>query len=254
MYDLSELFWNASIDEIKRGFVYVDESEAFVCLICGKSFTKGIIYQDENVLYEAEKYTALHLRKEHGSMFEYLLNLDKKITGLTEHQKNLLNLFQQGYSDQEIVKLLEGGSTSTIRNHRFVLREKEKQAKVFLAIMGLLEGKSGKRQKLISVHRTATMVDDRYAITEDENEKVLKHYFKEGLDGGLSAFPTKEKRKLIVLKHIVKRFEANRTYTEKEVNETLKSIFHDYVTIRRYLIEYGFMDRNKDCSAYWLKV
>ncbi len=254
MQDLSELFWNASIDDLKKGYVYLDSDDAYVCLVCGKNFVRGVVYQEDNVFYEAEKYATVHLGKEHGSMFDYLLNLDKKVTGLTEHQKNLLELFQKGCSDQEIVKLLEGGSTSTIRNHRFALREKEKQAKVFLAIMGLLEGRSGKRQKLVSVHRTATMVDDRYVTTQEENEAVLKNYFKDGLDGILSEFPSKEKKKLVVLKHIVKRFEMNRTYTEKEVNEILKSLYPDFVTIRRYMIEYGFMDRNKDGSAYWLKI
>ncbi|WP_236719720.1 DUF2087 domain-containing protein [Neobacillus mesonae] len=33
----------------------------------------------------------------------------------------------------------------------------------------------------------------------------------------------------------------------------LKSIYADFATIRRYLIEYGFMDRSKDCMKYWVK-
>ena len=46
--------------------------------------------------------------------------------------------FYQGKSDKDIQKELEIGSSSTIRNHRFVFREKERQAKVFLALMELL--------------------------------------------------------------------------------------------------------------------
>ncbi len=34
-------------------------------------------------------------------------------------------------SDAEVIERLGGGSASTIRNHRFTLREKEKQAKLF---------------------------------------------------------------------------------------------------------------------------
>jgi len=37
------------------------------------------------------------------------------------------------------------------------------------------------------------------------------------------------------------------------VNEIIKSLIDDYVTVRRYLIEYGFMDRNKDGSEYRVK-
>ena len=40
---------------------------------------------------------------------------------------------------------------------------------------------------------------------------------------------------------------------EKEVNEILKTVYTDYVMLRRYLIELGYMDRNKDGSTYWLK-
>lgn len=254
MKDISELFWSASLEDIKRGYVYNPQNEEYTCLVCGTGFTKGIVYQEDGVFYEAGKYAAVHIAKEHSSMFEYLVNLDKKLTGLTEHQRNLLTYFYNGYSDSEIVKELEGGSTSTVRNHRFTLREKEKQAKVFLAIMELLDSKPARRQKFVSIHRSATMLDERYAITEEENEKTLRTYFKEGPEGPLSEFPTREKKKIIVLKHLTKRFELNRKYTEKEVNEKLKEIYHDYVTIRRYLIEYGFMDRQRDGSLYWVKL
>jgi len=254
MKDISELFWSASIEEIKRGYVYDENKREYICLICGKSFEKGIVYSQDSHFYEAEKMAEVHLTQEHSSMFEYFLNMNKKYTGLTDHQKNLLNYFYQGYSDSEIVQALEGGSTSTIRNHRFTLREKEKQAKIFLAIMGLLENKGSRKQNFISIHRSAEMVDERYAITKEENEKILNKYFIYGLEGPLSEFPLKQKRKLIILRHIVKRFDINKQYTEKEVNQILKEVYDDYVTLRRYLIEYGFMDRNRDGSVYWLKV
>ncbi|GHI00377.1 DUF2087 domain-containing protein [Neobacillus kokaensis] len=97
------------------------------------------------------------------------------------------------------------------------------------------------------------MVDDRYAITVAEKEKVLATYFKKGLEGPLNSFPSKEKRKIIVLQYILTRFELNRMYSEKEINEILKSIHSDFATIRRYLIDYGFMERSKDCTKYWVK-
>lgn len=36
-------------------------------------------------------------------------------------------------------------------------------------------------------------------------------------------------------------------------NEKLKSIYTDFAIIRRSLIDYGFMKRNKDCTEYWIK-
>lgn len=254
MKDISELFWKASVEEITRGYVYDSDNEAYICLICGEAFVKGMIYKDDDLLFEAERYTKYHIDKVHSSMFEYLINLSKKLTGLTDLQKNLLNFFFQGYSDAEIVKEMGGGSTSTIRNHRFTLREREKQAKIFLAIMQLLEGKNSPKENFITIHRGATMIDERYAITEEENEKILKSYFRKGLDGPLSEFPVKkEKRKIAILRHIAKRFQIGEEYTEKQVNEILKDVYEDYVVIRRYLIEYGFMNRERDGSKYWIK-
>ena len=250
MYD-SDLFWNASQEELKSG--YVEEENNYICLLCGKKIEKGIIYQLDNIFYEAERYIRIHIENEHQSVFEYLINLGKKLTGLSEHQNNLLKLFYQGKSDTEIQKEMGIGSSSTIRNHRFVFKEKERQAKVFIVLMDLLKERNKKSIGLIPPHRTAKMVDERYSITENENEKILRNYFPEGMEGPLKTFSMKEKNKLAVLRQIVKRFKANRIYSEKEVNVILKNVYEDFATIRRYLIEYGFMDRKPDCSQYWLK-
>jgi hypothetical protein len=96
-------------------------------------------------------------------------------------------------------------------------------------------------------------VVERYAIKEEERKKVLSTYFKEGIDGKLDVFPSKQKRKWIVLECIIKRFESNRIYSEKEINDTLKVAYSDFAAIRRYLIDFGFMERSKDCTEYWVK-
>lgn len=248
--NVSDLFWNASLEQIKKG--YIEEEDHYLCLLCGKKIEKGIIYPQDGIFYEAEKYMRVHLEKEHESVFQYLINQDKKSTGLSAHQSSILKLFYKGKSDRDIQKELEIGSSSTIRNHRFVFREKERQAKVFLALMELLNEKN-KKSKFITPHKTAKMVDDRYKVTEDENDKILEKYFPDGPRGPLKTFYMKEKNKLVVLKQIAKHFEPNRSYTEKEVNGTLKKVYEDFSTIRRYLIEYGFMDRELDGSKYWLK-
>lgn len=207
-------------------------------------------HNNRELFYEARKAMIHHINEEHQSMFDYLVSMDKKYSGISEHQRDLLLYFKQGLADKEIAHNI-GGSTSTIRNHRFKLKEKEKQAKVFLAIMTLLEKE--KATNFVPFHKGAKMVDERYAVTQEEKEKVLSTYFRQGLDGPLDTFPSKEKRKIIVLQHILTKFDSSKKYTEKEVNEVLKQVFHDYVTIRRYFIEYGFMERSNDGAAYWIK-
>ncbi|WP_018922682.1 DUF2087 domain-containing protein [Salsuginibacillus kocurii] len=248
------LFWDASIDELVQGYTFDEERDLYLCLICNQRFENGAVFQRGSTLYEAKKAVSYHIQDNHNSMFDYLIGMDKKYTGLSEHQKELLQYFKAGLSDKEIVSELTGGSPSTIRNHRFKFKEKEKQAKVFLAIMALLKQEEKEdKQQLIDFHKGATMVDERYAITIEEKEKVLATYFKEGLNGPLTSFPSKEKRKIIVLQQLMRHFQPNQVYSEKEVNTVLESKYSDFATLRRYLIEYGFMDRNKDGTKYWIK-
>lgn len=253
--DLNELFWNSSVSDMKRGYVFDEATQTYICVLCGEQFEDGIIYEVNGKLLEAKKAITSHISQEHNSVFEFLINMDKKYTGLTEHQRELLMMFFEGYKDKDIVNLTGGGSTSTIRNQRFMLKEREKQAKVFLCIMELLNGsrlhkKVSNEESLITIHRGATMVDDRYAITEKERAEVLGTYFNENR---LKNFPVKEKKKIIVLQHILRSFELDFIYTEREVNEKLKEVNEDFVTLRRYMIEYGFMERTRDCKEYWVK-
>ncbi|MED3572573.1 DUF2087 domain-containing protein [Cytobacillus praedii] len=248
---LSETFWNASIEELKRG--YIEENRYYMCLLCGKTTEKGIVYQAEDVFYEAERYMSLHIENEHTSVFDSLIDLDKKLTGLTDHQNRLLRLFYDGKSDAEVQKDTGIGSASTIRNHRFALKEKERQAKLFLTLMELLKEKDNHKPAFIDIHKTARMVDDRYNVTKEENEEILKKFFPEGTNRQLKSFPPKEKQRLVVLRAITNRFKSEKIYGEKEVNQLLNDAYHDYVLLRRYLIEYGFLDRKADGSEYWLK-
>jgi len=250
--DLSELFWSASLVELKNG--YVEQGDRYLCLLCGRQIEKGIIYPEEGVLYEAEKYMRSHIERAHQSVFDYLIDLDKKLTGLTEHQKSLLRLFYQGRSDRQVQAELGIGSASTIRNHRFVLRERERQARLFLATMELLKEKDRYAPGFVNPHQTARMMDDRYNVTEDEREEILRKYFSEGTDGPLKSFPPKEKQRLVLLREIAGRFERGRSYREQEVNQILQAVYHDHVTLRRFLVEYGFLDRKPDGGQYWLKI
>ncbi|WP_096435797.1 DUF2087 domain-containing protein [Alteribacter populi] len=242
-------FWNSTVQEIEKGFV--KEDHGFTCLVCGEVFQEGFIFQKENTLMEAKKAVEVHVQSEHESMTSRLLGLPKKQTGLSDIQKDVLSLLLAGKSDEKIASELEFGSISTVRQYRFKFREKAKQAKVFLALMNAYEESSGKKNDH-SIHKGAKMVDDRWVITEQEEEKVLKNYI-DKQTGKLLQFPGKEKRKIVILKYIISQFEVEQQYKEKEVNELIKRFYEDFATLRRYLIEYGFMHRNKDGSRYWVE-
>lgn len=254
MKELEQMFWNAPLESLKKGYQEIPAENCYICLMCGKRIEKGLIYPEENRLYEAERYTLHHIRQEHGSVFNCLLQLDKKYTGLTELQKSLLTFFHQGLSDKAIVRQMGSGTASTIRNHRFNLRERQKEAKVLLAIMEIWgEGISTiPTEKLSDLALDLTSHDTSMIITDSETEKYISAHFKEGPDGALSRFPTKMKRRIIVLRHILQRFDPEQTYSENQMNVVLGEIYPDYATLRRYLIEYGLMERTADGRAYWI--
>ncbi|ATP40255.1 transcriptional regulator [Solibacillus sp. R5-41] len=236
-----------SIEQLVNG--YVETDEVYSCLFCEKQYDKFEVYPVDGRFFTAQKMIYQHHKEEHGSVFDALIQLDKKHTGLSDIQIELLTLFAQGLPDKEIVQHTSANSVSTIRQHRFKLKEKEKQAKVFLAIMQVFD----EIEHYEPIHKGAKQVDERFAITADEKKKVLETYYKEGLEGAISTFPSKEKRKIILLQQIMTNFEAGKKYLEKELNDILKPIYSDYVTIRRYLIQYGFMERTDDCAFYWVK-
>ena len=55
-----------------------------------------------------------------------------------------------------------------------------------------------------------------------------------------------------VLKYAAGLFTAGRIYTEKEANQVLERLNPDTAMLRRNLVDYGFLLRERDGSAYWL--
>lgn len=249
-----------TMDEIKKGYTFDDKSEKYICNICGKEFENGEIFKVDDRYFEAKKMAEIHIRKEHGEVLGVLMSYDKKYTGITDIQKELLNMISSGINDNEIAKKM-GVVAATIRHQRFTFKEKAKQAKLYLAIYDLAlqgveknKGLQNSKDEIIDAHNGAKMVDDRYFTTKAEEEQVLLNMFSSFEPLKLVTFPAKEKKKIVVLRKISEQFEKGKKYSEKELNSILKGIYEDFVTIRRYLIEYGFMERTNDCKYYWIKI
>jgi hypothetical protein len=249
------MIWNYDLEEIIEG--YHETKERFCCVMCEQEYEKGRIYNENNQLYDAKGAIEYHVKNVHNNVASFLLKQESAVTGLSDIQNQLLSCLLAGKTDKEIGSEL-GIAQSTVRNHRFKLREREKQAKLFLALMQSIAQETNKTIEksdtgdVEELHATATMVDDRYCISDKERAKVKETYMDE--NGALKSFPAREKKKVILLGEIIKNFKVNTEYSEKEVNKVLKRIYEsDYPTIRRALIEYGFMDRSEDCSVYRVK-
>jgi biotin operon repressor len=71
-------------------------------------------------------------------------------------------------------------------------------------------------------------------------EKVVRAFFR---NGELLRIPKQWKKRMIVLEEFLPGFEPGREYAEHEVNERIVPLFSDYCTIRRMLVDEGYMTR-----------
>jgi len=93
-----------------------------------------------------------------------------------------------------------------------------------------------------------------FNIKDEEIKKLYDTHLISKKPLKLKEFPTREKRKFIILGMLVHLFEPGKIYKEKEVNEILSQVHLDYAVLRRYLVDYKFMKREVDGSAYTLSV
>lgn len=242
-----------SIDELKDGYIYDQDRKIYQCNACGEEFNEGEVYTFKERFFEAFRAIEIHINGKHSGVVENLLHTESKYNSFTQNQKEILKRINMGLSDKEIAKEMEV-SPSTIRHHRFTFREKAKQAKMQVAILDLIFDKNQAQDSLISIHSSATMVDDRYLITEKEKEKIKERFFESIQPLKLKTFSAKEKNKVVILGTIAETLKNKQlSYSEEEINAYLQSVYNDYAVLRRYLVDYGFMERTTDGTKYWMK-
>ena len=83
--------------------------------------------------------------------------------------------------------------------------------------------------------------EEEMAAEEAEREKTLRDFFQEGR---LKQIPAQRKKRVFVLQHLMARFAPDRDYREREVNDLLREAHEDVATLRRELVDYGFMTRH----------
>ena len=74
-------------------------------------------------------------------------------------------------------------------------------------------------------------------------------------DGGkIAQIPVPNRTKIPVLAYLVSKFEEDRIYNEKEVNEIIDAwhTFGDYFILRRLLIDYKLLERTSNGAKYWV--
>jgi biotin operon repressor len=83
-----------------------------------------------------------------------------------------------------------------------------------------------------------------------EDQQVLREHTQ---GRQLTRLPSKQKKTLVILRWLATMFEPERFYSEAQVNAVLKAVYaEDYVSLRRDLVDLGYLRRERGGGKYWL--
>ena len=93
--------------------------------------------------------------------------------------------------------------------------------------------------------------DDLHGPAEDPrldgyDRKVLRDYTAESR---LRTIPRQRKKRDVILRYLLEQFEPGQRYTEPEVNDIINQFHDDHATLRRELVDNGYMARER--GVYW---
>jgi hypothetical protein len=88
-----------------------------------------------------------------------------------------------------------------------------------------------------------------YGMTEDE-QAILRRFF---TGRTLIEVPANRAKRQVLLQRLALEFDIGRRYTEREVNEILFAFHPAWSTLRRHLVDEGFLDREhvEGSDLYW---
>jgi hypothetical protein len=82
-------------------------------------------------------------------------------------------------------------------------------------------------------------------VSEDD-ARILRRYFR---GGRLTQIPSQRSRKIVILDRLAQEFDVGSRYSERQVNAILRRFHEDVASLRRFLVDEGFLDRA--AGEYW---
>jgi biotin operon repressor len=159
-------------------------------------------------------------------------------------------LAEKAYSVEELAALLKL-KPPTISHHLAKLVEAglvksraESYYSMYQLDQSVLESKA---RSMFSQQELSTVAAEVDADAYDN--KVIKDYSRR--DGSLKTLPSQRKKLEAILRYVVKVFDMEKRYSEKQVNEILARYHADTATLRRELVGFGLMQREGGGGEYW---
>jgi hypothetical protein len=106
-------------------------------------------------------------------------------------------------------------------------------------------------------HSASNLTQDRERLPgpvagenmDEYDAKIVKNFT--DAEGRIKQFPAQQKKFDVLLRYVLKDFEREKRYTEKQVNEILARYNEDTSRLRRGLIDSRLMARDSGGAAYW---
>jgi hypothetical protein len=80
----------------------------------------------------------------------------------------------------------------------------------------------------------------------EDDARILRRYFR---GGRLTQIPSQRARRRVVLDRLAQEFDVGSRYSERQVNAILRRFHEDVASLRRFLVDEGFLDRAG--GEYW---
>ena len=155
----------------------------------------------------------------------------------------MLNLIQQKPRHGEELAAILNLKPATVSHHLSKLADaglltarKDQYYQMYAVVSELLTKPLGDVIRLSQPGLANNVEKDAY------RQKVLKTFMRRGQ---LTRIPAQLKKRQVILEEIVKSFEPEREYTEKEVNFILLDFHEDVATLRREMIGHRLMTRDR---------
>jgi predicted transcriptional regulator len=180
---------------------------------------------------------------------EELLNFFKALSD--SNRLKIIGLLAQRNAPVEQLAQILGLSASTVSHHLTRLSEAglvsarpESYYNVYQLETGALEDMA---RRLLSEETLPNLAAD---VDIDAYDRKIIHDYTLP-DGRLKTIPSQRKKLEAVLNYIIKEFKPGVEYSEKEVTDILRTFHEDAVSLRRELIDYRLLERDKAGKSYW---
>ncbi|NMO95045.1 metalloregulator ArsR/SmtB family transcription factor [Paenibacillus lemnae] len=159
----------------------------------------------------------------------------------------ILILLAQGEMNGQVLAEKLGVTPATITHHAAKLREasliqerRDKNAIYFSLDHYMIQSSSKAAVNLI-YRKSEGGAQEMDEQQKQKRDGVIRNFITQ--DGKLKSIPSQLKKKLMVLEHMVEKLEYGKKYSEKEINEFIKTYHDDFATLRREFIMHQFMFR-----------